>query len=102
MKVELSGVSTVEVDIEWKKTINISKKDVVEALELDGDDKADWRDHIEEYVEWLKDEEDWATDIENNIQSVLDVALIECSSDIVEIDGWTVNSARIDYVNIGY
>ena len=95
MKVELSGITTVEVDIEWQKTINISKKDVVEALELDGDDKADWRDHIEEYAKWLKDEEDWATDIEYNIQ-------FECSADKVEVDGWTVNSLRIDDMNVDY
>jgi len=95
MKVEVSGVSTVEVDIEWQKTINVSKKKVVEALQLDEDNKADWQDHLEEYVEWLKDEEDWATDIEHNIE-------FECSADKVEIDGWTVGSLYIDDMSVDY
>ena len=95
MKVELSGVATIEIDIEWSKTINISKEDVVKALDKDEDEKADWRDDIERYVNWLKDEENWADDIEHNVQ-------FDCYADKTEVDGWSTNSPRMDRVDINY
>jgi len=37
-------------------TINISKKKVVEALGLEGEDAKDWKEHVQEYVE-----QEWET-----------------------------------------
>lgn len=67
MKFTVTGSTAFTVQVNWTREVKVTKAQVVEELSLEGEDKAEWKDSVREYLESVELTE-WAGELENCIQ----------------------------------
>ena len=51
MQVTISGVAHIIAEVHFEKTVEVSRREVIEVMELDDEESQEnWEDCIEEYV----------------------------------------------------
>jgi hypothetical protein len=63
MKFTVTGTTEFTVTVNWQRKVDVTKAQVVEALELEGEDKREWKDSVLDYLE-SEQLHDWSSELE--------------------------------------
>ena len=63
MKFIVTGTTEFTVTVNWQRKVDVTKAQVVEALDLEGEDKREWKDSVQDYLEF-EQLHDWSSELE--------------------------------------
>jgi len=63
MKFTVTGTTEFTVTVNWQRKVDVTKAQVVEALDLEGEDKREWKDSVQDYLE-SEQLHDWSSELE--------------------------------------
>lgn len=98
MKFTVTGTTEFTVTVNWQRKVDVTKAQVVEALDLEGEDKREWKDSVQDYLE-SEQLHDWSSELEmclsvdwdssnGDIEAmdIQDVEVIQDRSDIEDVE----------------
>jgi len=98
MKFTVTGTTEFTVTVNWQRKVDVTKAQVVEALDLEGEDKREWKDSVQDYLE-SEQLHDWSSELEMCISvdwdssngdieamDIQDVEVIQDRSDIEDVE----------------
>lgn len=63
MKFTVTGTTEFTVTVNWQRKVDVIKAQVVEALDLEGEDKREWKDSVQDFLD-SEQHQDWANELE--------------------------------------